>query len=47
MTKAERQKEWEVRVAAFRASGQSISAWCAAHIDNPSNLNRAPKIQQL
>ncbi|MDS1029687.1 hypothetical protein RDV78_04095 [Bacillota bacterium LX-D] len=34
MTKAEKlelRKEWEARVTAFRASGQSTSAWCAEH----------------
>ncbi|MFZ5687587.1 MAG: IS66 family insertion sequence element accessory protein TnpA [Bacillota bacterium] len=31
MTKAEYRKEWEQRVAAFRASGQSTTEWCAAH----------------
>lgn len=31
MTKAERQREWESRVAEFRASGQSTKEWCAAH----------------
>jgi len=31
MTKEELRKTWEERVAAFKASGQSASAWCAAH----------------
>ncbi|WP_282200609.1 IS66 family insertion sequence element accessory protein TnpA [Collibacillus ludicampi] len=31
MSHAELRKEWEVRIAAFRASGQSASAWCRAH----------------
>ena len=34
MTKAEvaeLRKLWQARVAAFRASGQSGAAWCAAH----------------
>ena len=30
MTRAERREEWRARVAAFRASGQSMRAWCAA-----------------
>lgn len=29
MTKAERTRLWENRVAEFRASGMSVSAWCA------------------
>ena len=29
MTHAELKKEWDVRVAAFNASGQSIPKWCA------------------
>ena len=29
MTKAERKSVWETRVAQYRASGQSASAWCA------------------
>ncbi|SFR10509.1 IS66 family insertion sequence element accessory protein TnpA [Desulfoscipio geothermicus] len=31
MTRAELRKEWEARVAAFRASDQSASTWCTAH----------------
>ncbi|MCL5290177.1 MAG: helix-turn-helix domain-containing protein [Firmicutes bacterium] len=31
MTKEELRKTWETRVAAFKASGQSASAWCAVH----------------
>lgn len=31
MTKAEREKEWETRIADFRASGQSAKDWCAAN----------------
>lgn len=38
MTKAELKKEWEARVAAFKASGQSTSAWCAAHDLQPHQL---------
>lgn len=29
MTKAERKSLWETRVAQYRASAQSASAWCA------------------
>ncbi|MFZ5687590.1 MAG: IS66 family insertion sequence element accessory protein TnpA [Bacillota bacterium] len=31
MTKAELQSTWVARVAAFMASGQSVSTWCEAH----------------
>ncbi|PHJ37891.1 hypothetical protein P378_13165 [Desulforamulus profundi] len=31
MTKAQRQKEWEDRIAAYQASGLSVREWCAAH----------------
>jgi len=31
VTKAELRETWEARVAAYRASGQSASEWCAAH----------------
>ena len=29
MTKSELNQEWEERIAAFRASGQTLVAWCA------------------
>jgi len=38
MTKAELRKEWALRVAAFKASGQSASAWCVAHDLPPHQL---------
>ncbi|WP_003545822.1 IS66 family insertion sequence element accessory protein TnpA [Desulfotomaculum nigrificans] len=38
MTKAELRKEWEARVATFVASGQSTTAWCAAHNLKPHQL---------
>jgi transposase-like protein len=38
MTKAERQKEWETRIAEYRASGQSVKEWCAAHNVKPQQL---------
>jgi transposase-like protein len=39
MTKAERQKLWEDRIAAYQASGQRVREWCAAHEDvNPRQL---------
>jgi transposase-like protein len=38
MTKAERQQQWEARVAAYKASGQGTSAWCAAHDIKPHQL---------
>lgn len=38
MTKAELRKEWEARVVAFKDSGQSTSAWCAAHDLQPHQL---------
>lgn len=36
MSRAQLRKQWEEVVAEFRASGQSASAWCAAH-GIPSN----------
>jgi transposase-like protein len=38
MTKTELRKEWEARVAAYKASGQSASAWCAANNLKPRQL---------
>lgn len=38
MTKTEVRKEWEARVVAFRASGQSAPKWCAAHDLKPHQL---------
>ncbi|MEW6546697.1 MAG: helix-turn-helix domain-containing protein [Bacillota bacterium] len=41
MTRAEREKErqeWETRIAEFRASGQSVSEWCAANGIKPGRL---------
>jgi len=38
MTKAERQKEWENRIAAYKASGRSTKEWCAAHDLKPHQL---------
>lgn len=31
MTKEERQKLWGARIAEFKASGQSVNAWCTEH----------------
>ena len=31
MTRAEKRKEWETRIARYRASGQSVREWCAAN----------------
>lgn len=31
MTRAERQKEWENRIAQYRDSGESVKQWCAAN----------------
>ena len=38
MTKTELRKEWDARVVAFKASGQSASAWCAVHDLKPLQL---------
>ena len=38
MTRVELQREWEARVADFRASGQSTTEWCAAHDLKPGRL---------
>lgn len=38
MTKAERQNVWTTRVAEFKASGQSVLAWCAEQNVNPHQL---------
>ncbi|MDL0421959.1 IS66 family insertion sequence element accessory protein TnpB [Caldibacillus thermoamylovorans] len=37
MSKTELQKEWELRIADFRASGQTQSKWCA---DNHVKLHQ-------
>ncbi|SFS45287.1 IS66 family insertion sequence element accessory protein TnpA [Marininema halotolerans] len=31
MTRTEKRKAWEARVASFQASGQSVPPWCAVH----------------
>jgi len=31
MTQAERQKEWENRIAQYRDSGKSVKEWCVAN----------------
>jgi hypothetical protein len=38
MKKTELRKEWAARVAAYKASGQSASAWCAANSLKPRQL---------
>lgn len=38
MTLAEKRQRWASRVAAFKASNQSASAWCAAQDVNVSQL---------
>lgn len=38
MTRAEQQKHWEVQVAEFLASGQSVTAWCAENDVKPYQL---------
>lgn len=38
MTKKERQKLWETRLAKYRASGQSVTAWCREYNVNPQQL---------
>ena len=38
MTKEERQKLWETRIAEFKASGQGVTAWCSEHDVNPQLL---------
>jgi len=38
MTKVEREKEWESRIAEYRASGLSVKEWCAAHDVKPHRL---------
>lgn len=38
MTKTELQQKWEVRIADFRASGQSGAAWCVANNIRPNQL---------
>jgi hypothetical protein len=34
----EQQNEWAARIAAFRASGMSVPAWCAEHHVKPHQL---------
>jgi hypothetical protein len=38
MTKTELRKKWALRVAAYKASGQSTSTWCAANNLKPRQL---------
>ncbi len=38
MMKLERQKEWENRIAQYRASGQSVKKWCADNNVKPAQL---------
>lgn len=38
MNKAEKRKEWEERIAQYRASGQSVREWCAANNVKPERL---------
>jgi len=38
MTRAELRQEWEARVAAYKTSGQSVPAWCAANNIKPNQL---------
>ncbi|MCR4442717.1 MAG: transposase [Peptococcaceae bacterium] len=38
MPKTELQKEWEIRIAEYRASGQTAKEWCAAHNVTPRQL---------
>ncbi len=38
MTKAEKRKEWEARIARYRASGQSVREWCAVNDVKPERL---------
>ena len=38
MTKPGLRQEWEARIADFRASGQSGTAWCATHNLRPNQL---------
>lgn len=38
MTKAERQEEWEARIAEYQSSGQGAKTWCATHNVTPSQL---------
>ncbi len=38
MTKLERQKAWENRIAQYRASGQSVKKWCDDNNVKPGQL---------
>lgn len=38
MTKEEQQTTWADRIAAFKASGQSVPKWCSKHDIKPSQL---------
>lgn len=38
MTRAQREKEWEIRIAQYQASGQSAKEWCAANNIKPERL---------
>ena len=38
MSQAEVRQEWEVRIAAYRSSGQTAAEWCAVHQLHPRQL---------
>jgi transposase-like protein len=38
LSKQDRKKEWEAKIDAYKASGQSASAWCVAHNIKPHQL---------
>ena len=38
MTKADLQNLWATRIAEFKASGQSVTAWCADNNIKPNQL---------
>ena len=47
MKKAERQKEWDTWITAFKASGLSTKEWCAAHDLKPHQLRYWLRKHQL
>ena len=47
-TSVEQREQWRERVEAFRASGQSVSAWCVAQGIKPHQLRYwLPRLAQV
>jgi hypothetical protein len=47
MSQSEVRQEWEIRIAAYRASEQSAAEWCAAHGTGYSTTMRLIRLLKL